>query len=180
MMETLVVLVPLNCLRCGASIPAGIDEVAWVCDQCNQGQQLGDEGLIPLQVNYTQGITPPQKGHPFWVAEGHVSINRDTYGTFGKKSQDALRFWEKPRLFIIPAFLYPLDEFSRVGVGWLQAPPVLQSGPPVDFVPVTVAGDDVGVWAEFLVMALEAARKDKVKKIDFNLKLGEPQLWILP
>jgi hypothetical protein len=50
----------------------------------------------------------------------------------------------------------------------------------VDFVPVTVAGDDVGVWAEFLVMALEAARKDKVKKIDFNLKLGEPQLWILP
>jgi hypothetical protein len=34
-------------------------------------------------------------------------------------------------------------------------------------------------WAEFLVIAIEAERKDQVKKIEFSLELGEPRLWIL-
>ena len=99
---------------------------------------------------------------------------------FGKKTKDALRFWEQPRRFIIPAFPYPVDEFARKGVQWLQNPPVLQPGPVVDFDPVVVAAEDVSAWAEFLVMALEAERKDKVKKVAFRLELEEPLLWILP
>jgi hypothetical protein len=179
-METPVELVPLNCIRCGTSIPAEVDEVAWVCGQCEQAQQLGEDGLLPLQIHYSQEITPSQRGYPYWVSEGRITIDRDTYGTFGKKTNEALRFWEVPRQFIIPAFPYPLHEFTRVGVQWLRTPPALQPGQAADFEPVTVAADDVGAWAEFLVMALEAERKDKVKKIEFNLRLGEPQLWILP
>lgn len=179
-METPVELVPLNCIRCGTPIPAEIEEVAWICDQCEQGQQLGDDGLIPLEVHYAQGIAPTHKGRPFWVVEGHVAIDRKTYGTFGKKTKDALRFWEQPRKFIIPAFPYPVDKFSRNGVEWLQNPPALQPGSVVDFVPVTVAAADVKVWAEFLVLALEAERKDKVKNVNFKLDLAAPQLWVLP
>lgn len=179
-MEIPVELVPLNCIRCGTSIQAQVDEVAWVCHQCEKGQQLGDDGLIPLQVHYSLRIKPSQKGHPFWVCEGRVTIDRNTYGSFGKKTKDALRFWEQPRQFIIPAFPYPLDEFSRRGVQWLQKPPAMEPGLIADFEPVTVAAEDVSAWAEFLVIALEAERKDKVKNIKFNLQLGEPQLWILP
>jgi hypothetical protein len=73
-----------------------------------------------------------------------------------------------------------LDEFTRVGVQWLQNPPDLNNGPPVDFEPVTVASDDFRAWAEFLVMAVEAERKDKVKSVRFDIQLKEPQLWILP
>ena len=73
-----------------------------------------------------------------------------------------------------------MNEFASKGVQWLRKPPALQPSPFADFEPVTVAAGDVPAWAEFLVMALEAERKDKVKKIAFNLKLGEPQLWILP
>ena len=179
-METPVELVPLNCIRCGTSIPAEVDEVAWVCDQCDQGQQLGEDGLIPLEIHYAQGIKPSQKGHPFWVVEGRVTIDRKTYGTFGKKTKDALRFWEQPRQFIIPAFPYLVDEFSRNGVQWLHNPPTMQPGPVARFEPVTVAAEDVSAWAEFLVMALEAERKDKVKTLKFTLKLSDPQLWVLP
>ena len=179
-MEKPVELVPLNCIRCGKSIPAEVDEVAWVCRQCEKGQQLGDDGLIPMRVNYSLRIKSSEKGHPFWVCEGRVTINRDTYGYTGKNTEDALRFWDQPRLFIIPAFPYPLDEFSHVGVKWLQTPPPMEPGLIADFVPITVAADDISAWAEFLVIALEAKRKDKVKKIEFELNLGEPQLWILP
>ena len=67
-----------------------------------------------------------------------------------------------------------------VGVKWLQNPPVMKPGLIVEFEPVTVAVEDVSIWAEFLVIALEAERKDIVKKIEFSLELGEPQLWVLP
>ena len=46
-MEIPVELVALNCIRCGTPIPAEIEEVAWVCQQCEKGQQLGEAGLLP-------------------------------------------------------------------------------------------------------------------------------------
>jgi hypothetical protein len=179
-METPIELIPLNCIRCGTPIPAESDEVAWVCGQCDQGQQLGEDGLIPLQVHYAQGIEPSKKGSPYWVCEGRVVMDRVAFGTFGKKTGEAQRFWEQPRQFIVPAFPYALERFSQMGVEWLQKPPALEPGPAADFNPVTVAADDVEAWIEFLVITLEAARKDQVKKINFRLTLGEPQLWILP
>jgi hypothetical protein len=178
-MEIPVELVPLNCIGCGTAIPAQVDEVAWVCRQCEKGQQLGEDGLIPLQVTYSQHIKPPQKGRPFWVCEGLVTLDRNTYNSFGKKNEAALRFWGQPRQFFIPAFSYPLGKFARSGVLWLREPPVLEPGLIVDFDPVTIAASDVRSWAEFLVIAIEAERKDQVKKIEFSLELGEPRLWIL-
>ena len=178
-MEVPVELVPLNCIRCGMPLPAEVDEVAWVCEQCEQGQQLGEAGLLPLEIHYSQEISPHQKGRPFWVGEGRVTLQRDTFGR-GQSEKDSQQFWSQPHKFIIPAFLYPLDEFSRLGLQWLQTPPVLQPGLRVRFESVTVPAEDVQIWAEFLVVALEAERKDKIKKLAFTLDLGEPQLWVLP
>lgn len=178
-MEIPVELVPLICIRCGTPIPTEIDEVAWACKQCEQGQQLGDQGLIPLEIRYSNGIAPDQTGKPFWICEGRVTIQRDTYGR-AKSEKEAQQFWGQPHTFIIPAFPYPLEKFASEGVHWLENPPEMQPGPVSHFEPVTVPVEDVPVWAEFLVVALEAERKDKVKKIAFNLDLDEPQLWVLP
>ena len=61
-MEIPVELMPLNCIRCGTSIPAEVDEVAWVCQQCEKGQQLGDDGLIPLRVTlFSAHKTTPKR-----------------------------------------------------------------------------------------------------------------------
>lgn len=178
-METPVELVPLNCIRCRTPIPADFDEVAWVCQQCEQGQQLGDSGLLPLEVHYSQEIAPNQTGKPFWICEGRVTLQRDTYGR-GKSNKDAQQFWSQTHKFIIPAFPYPLEKFTTEGVRWLVNPPEMRPGPMARFEPVTVAVEDVQVWAEFLVVALEAERKDKVKEIAFTLELDEPLLWVLP
>jgi len=178
-METPVELVALNCIRCGTPIPAEIEEVAWTCEQCEQGQQLGENGLLPLEIHYAQEIKPNQKGKPLWVCEGHVTLQRDTYGR-AQSDKEAQQFWSQPRKFVIPAYSYPVEKISNDGLRWLQNPPLLQSGPAAPFESVTVSIADVRIWAEFLVMALEAARKDKVKTIQFELELSDPQLWILP
>jgi hypothetical protein len=107
-------------------------------------------------------------------------MNRETYSALGKKSEDARRFWGQPRRFFVPAFAGDLDDLLAAGTALLRRPPTLQAGEPADFVSVTKPPEDVEALAEFIVVAIEAERRDKVKRIDFALELGEPALWILP
>ena len=91
-----VELIALKCQQCDTAIPAEIDEVAWVCEQCGKGQRLDENGLVYLDVHYSKFIEPTQKGRPFWVCEGSVNIDRDTYG-FGGKTKKSEDFWSQPR-----------------------------------------------------------------------------------
>jgi hypothetical protein len=179
-MEIPVELLALNCIQCGMALPAELDEVAWVCSNCTQGQQLAQNGLIPLEIHSSARIPANQTGWPFWIATGRATIDREVYGTFGKKTEEARDFWAEPHLFIVPAFDHPLQELIQTGMAWLRNPPDLTPGPPAAFQSVTVSPEDMGPWAEFLVLAVEASRKDKVKKIQFSLDLDEPELWVLP
>jgi hypothetical protein len=43
-----------------------------------------------------------------------------------------------------------------------------------------VLPDDVRALAEFIVLAVEAARKDKLSHLQFDLQLGAAELWIIP
>lgn len=181
-MDRPVELVPLVCLRCSTPIPAGIDEVAWVCTQCGQGLILDEVNAIqPLEVHYAASIPPNTRGKPYWVAEGQVTaLQRDTYDSGRKGGQQAEHFWSQPRRFFVPAFSATLEALLEGATKLLLQPPELQSGTAVQFEPVTLSVEDVQSAAEFIVMAIEAGRKDKVKKVNFSLQLSAPVLWILP
>jgi hypothetical protein len=176
-----VELIPLICLRCSMPVPAEPDQVAWVCTQCGQGMSLDyAKGLRPLQVYYTAGITPGSMGKPYWVADGQVEIKRrESYGSAGQALQDAQRLWSKPQRFFLPAYASTLEALLVRASALLIQPPALQAGPSAPFEAVTLASEDIQQGAEFIVMAIEAGRKDKLKSVDFSLKLGEAALWIL-
>jgi hypothetical protein len=172
-------LIPLTCLRCATRLPAQPDEVAWVCPQCGQAQQLDEQkGLAALDVQFAAGIAPGQRGKPFWVADGQVTLQRQTYS--GNQDAEASKFWGAARRFFIPAFNLDLEQTLTIGRQLLLQPPALTSGPATAFEPVTLVPEDVPALAEFIVMALEADRKDKLKELRISLKLSAPDLWILP
>lgn len=176
-----VTLVPLRCTRCGTPVPAEPDQVAWRCAQCGQGLLLDESrGLEPLEIHFAAGIAPANSGRPFWVVDGDVRVQRVTYTVFRKKTEDAERFWDQPRRFFVPAFTGSLDELLTIGVRLFHHPPALQPGEPADFVPVTLPPEAVSALAEFIVISIEAERRDKVKAVDLSLQLDEPSLWILP
>jgi hypothetical protein len=174
-----VELVPLVCLRCNTPLPAEADEAAWVCANCGQGMHLDlKAGLERLDVNYHAGIPQGATGRPYWVVERRVELRqRDSYGR-GDSAGPA--FWSQPRRFFVPAYTASLEDLLAAGLNLLERPPALQPGPPARFQPVTRAAEDVRAAAEFLVMAVEAGRTDKLKKLDFILELGQVALWILP
>lgn len=174
-----VELIPLRCLRCETPVPAQPDEVAWRCSQCGQGLLLDEnKGLALLEIQYAAGISANGVGKPFWVAEGQVTVQRDTYS--GDKSADAHRFWGNGRRFILPAFAGTLDTLLSLSMQYLQQPPELQPGPPTRFEPVTLSPGDLTAAAEYLVMAIEAGRKDNLKVVSVGVSLSPPALWILP
>jgi hypothetical protein len=138
----------------------------------------GETGLQPLEVQYSAEIPANAQGKPYWSAEGRVSLQRLTYA--GNQERESQQFWGQPRRFFIPAYSISLQELLTQGMGLLRQPPALQPGPPASFQAVTLPAADVRSTAEFIVMAVEAERKDDLKEIRFDLELEPPILWILP
>jgi hypothetical protein len=178
-MSSEIRLIALTCPRCGTPVPAQVDEVAWVCAQCGQGMLLSDEqGTRPLEVFFSAGIAPNAKGSPFWVARGAVRVlSRQTYK--GNSSKEMSDFWSVPRLFYVPAYRLPVEEVVAVGIKLLRQPVRMEPGSPAAFHPVVVDPGDVHAIAEFIVMSVEAERKDALKELKVEIKLDPPQLWVL-
>jgi len=171
------------CFKCDTPLPAGSDEVAWVCARCGQALLLDEteaRGLVPLEVQYAAGIDPVKKGKPFWVADGRVLLQRATFSTFSDKAGDARLLWSQPRRFFIPAFEVPLQTLAELGPHLLLNPPTMTPGPAVPIEPVTLSPADLPALAEFIVLAIEANRSDMLKQVQIQVSLFEPALWVLP
>jgi len=178
-MTSPVQLLPMFCVHCQAPIPAQPEEVAWVCQQCGQAQLLSDEkGLQPLEVRFAADIPQGAKGKPFWVAEGSVSLQRQTYR--GDQTREMETFWQRSHRFFVPAYTMPFDQSVELGVRLLRQPPTLQPGSPSSFLPVTVLPEDMQSLAEFIVLSIEAERKDDLRELRFKLDLQPAELWVLP
>jgi hypothetical protein len=175
-----VALIPMLCIRCQQMIPAQPDEVVWVCQNCGQGMVLSNEhGLLAQAIHYAPGIPANTPGKPVWVASGQVAIQRDTYQ--GNDARDMEQFWSQPRWFFIPAYALNLDQLAEAGVGMLRSPLALQEAPaPAPFLAVTVPPEDVRPLAEYILLAIEAERRDKLRSLSFTLQLSQPELWIFP
>jgi hypothetical protein len=174
-----VELVPLQCVRCSTPVRATPDEVAWVCANCGQGLLLdGESGLRALEVKYA--AVAQQAGliwRPFWVTEGRVTFQaRETYGH--DRGPDEI--WGAPQMFVLPAFECSLEEAGAWGVAFLRQPPRLVEGPAGLLEGVTVDPQAARALAEFVVLTVEAERRDQLRKVAFDLDLVPPVLWAMP
>lgn len=180
-MSNLPALLPLQCIKCQSPIPANVDEVAWVCATCGQAMLLDEDqpkGIAELPIHYDGSVGNGRSGRPFWVAQGVVTLQRNTYR--GDENRQAQEFWQKPHLFFVPAYACSLDELVSLGMKLLRQPITPKQGQPTPFAAVTLSRGDTRPMAEFIVMGIEAERKDMVKSVNIQLKLATPILWILP
>jgi hypothetical protein len=179
-----VALIPLLCTQCQAPVPAQPDEVAWVCAQCGQGLVLdltpaGKTAASAQEIFFSAAIPQGKPGHPYWVSSGTVRIlRRETFK--GDEGRAAQQFWSTPRLFYIPGWAASIEEVVTNGVELLRSPVAMQPGSPASFLPVVTLPADMQALAEFMLLSIEAARRDALKHIEFELNLAPAQLWILP
>jgi hypothetical protein len=179
-MSSSVELILLKCPQCSTPVPAEEDEVAWVCDTCGTGVQLTDSGLARLNVQWAASSEGArvERWLPFWAFSGTVRFHqRLNYG--GSAAPDDL--WQAPRRLFVPAFACPLAQLQALGGDLTRRQPALQAAPPAGPLQgCTVLPDDAARAVEFVVVSIEAARKDKLRSIQFSLDVGPPELWLLP
>lgn len=178
-MSPSVDLIGLECVRCGTPVPAEPEEVAWICANCGQGLRLDDEaGLAALGVHFGAGSRKDGlRWRPFWVASGRVQVSsRESYGR--DAAPDPL--WAGPVRFVIPAFATSLEQAVAWGTDFVRRPPDLTAGEPTDLESVTVDPAAVHPLARFVVLSVEASRRDMLEQIAFVIDLAPPELWCLP
>jgi hypothetical protein len=179
-MSSSVELVLLKCPQCSTPVPAEEDEVAWVCATCGAGLQLTDAGLgrVTVQWAAAAGAAGLDQWRPFWVFGGSVRFQQ-RLSTRGEAGPD--EFWLAPRRLFVPAFATQLAQLQALGGDLTRRQPALQAGQPAGPLQgCTVLPEDALRAAEFVVVSLEAARKDKLRTIQFSLEMAPPELWLLP
>ena len=177
-MSASVELVLLKCPQCSTPVPAGEDEVAWVCQTCGKGLQLTADGLAPLAVHWQARRAGKPEWLPFWVLSGAANFAiRESYG--GQAKQNPL--WAAPRRFYVPAYPANLRDIEALGSELTRAQVALEPGPAEGVLQnCTLLLEDAQRAAEFIVLTIEADRSDKVRNMTFKLDLSGAELWLLP
>jgi hypothetical protein len=86
-------------------------------------------------------------------------------------------------MFYAPAWGATLAQAQSIGSQMTERQPELQFvDQPAAFqlVPAVVTPGDSRKLLEFVVLAIEARRKDWLKSLAFDLELNEPELWAIP
>lgn len=173
-------LLPLNCLNCRTPVPAEPGEVGWVCSRCGSGVQLAeDDALAPLNLRYSADIRAGGTGRPFWVVD--VSVDVEIRATLpGTEAPPGPQPWAKVRTFFIPAFVCGLEDALKLAAASLYRKPALKEGPSTPLAPIVLKKEEIRAYIEFVIISVEAEREDKLTRLEFEIQMGEPELWVLP
>ncbi|MFN2189678.1 MAG: hypothetical protein ACK2T3_13015 [Candidatus Promineifilaceae bacterium] len=180
-------LILLQCPNCSQALKPDNDDIVIACPNCHLAVHLGAAGLSITNIQYA--VPTSRKGGdqsvwvPFWVFQGQIHIRkRDTQGRRSNTS-DSFKTWEAVRRFFVPAWDVSVHTAQDLGTKLtLRQPDLQQISPPapVNLIPVSVADEDALKMVEFIVLAIEARRKDWLKSLDFDVEVGEPVLFALP
>ena len=174
-------LVLLRCPSCSAALAPNDDDLIVACPQCGAGVQLSDEGLEPIEVRYAAGAAQPkaEAWRPWWVFTGRVEIiRRDTQG--GNQRDEASQFWAQVKRLYVPAWELSLQSVRDQGLALLKQQPEWRAIPrptTARLTPVVVSVVDARKLLDYLVVTMEASRKDWLKDIQFSIEAGWPELW---
>ena len=179
-------LILLNCPNCSQALKPDNDDIVFACPNCQRPIQIGANGPEIISMRYAI----PSSGNddraiwvPFWLFNGQVNIRkRETQGR-GSSNKDSQKTWEVLHRFFVPAWDLSVHTAQNVGTKLTLRQPEMQIiGQPaeVQLVPAIVSAEDALMLLEFIVLAIEARRKDWLKNLIFDLDVGEPELMALP
>lgn len=173
----------LICPQCTQWLSPKPDDIVLACPRCFTAVILEDSGLRSVSaVAYAASSATDATWYPFWTFQGQVEFTaRETQS--GNKSKDAQQFWQTERRFLIPAWDLDMWQARDLGMRLLQKPPQLTilNGPPeTAFHSATLSREDALKLVDFIILTVEAERKDMLRKLQFKLTIDDPALWLLP
>ncbi len=178
-------LLALRCPTCTQPLkPQNRDVVVLRCG-CGTAVSLHQSGLTTVTLQFAApAVETFDAWLPLWLFNGRVHItNRQTQGRNKQAQQDSEQLWNYPRRLYVPAWEMPTETASQLGGDLVQRQPNFErTDQPANapFVEAVIRPDDALKLLEFVVLSVEAARKDWLKSLDFHIETTTPQLWAIP
>ena len=180
-------LILLRCPVCSVPLTPENDDVVVACTNCHNPIAIAVDGPVKMNVRFAlpAGFREDvDRWVPFWVYEGLVKIQkRDTQGGSRSAKKDAEALWGGPRRLYVPAWDLSIETAQRVGSRLIQQQPqyqIITKPEEVQLVPAVVTPSDARKVLDFIIVAIEARRKDWLKDLAFELDVGQPEMWALP
>lgn len=179
-------LVLLRCPNCTEPLKPGNDDVVVSCTHCYTPVAIAVNGAVKMPVKFAvpaESQVKSKRWMPFWRIEGQARISkRETQG--GRSQNDkAMQFWSTSRNFFVPAWELDPRIAQDVGSRLVQNPITLVTiEQPTSALIQTavVTPNDAKKLIEFIVLAVEARRKDWLRDLNFDLETKEAELWAIP
>jgi hypothetical protein len=178
-------LILLRCPNCARPLTPDNDDVIFMCTNCFTNVSINERGLQVADVRFalpTKADEQTQRWLPFWVYHGRVRVlNRETQGRSDRQSSQLQ--WANPLRMYVPAWEISLQVAQEVGSKLIQRQPVTKfiERPDGTYMePAVVTPEDAFRLLEFVILAIEARRKDWLKALDFRIEAEQPELWAMP
>ena len=178
-------LLALRCPTCAQSLKPQNPEVIVLRCGCGTAVSLQETGITTITLQFASpAVEKFDAWLPLWLFNGRVNItNRQTQGRNTQAQQDSQQLWNYPRRLYVPAWDLPTATASQLGGDLVQRQPSFERTDQVanaPFVEAVVTPQDALKLLEFVVLTIEAARKDWLKSLDFHIETTAPQLWAIP
>jgi hypothetical protein len=179
-------LLALHCPQCGQRLEPKHNEVVVTgCPHCYTAVHIQQTGLQEINVTYTAPATDQIDAWlPFWVFDGRVNIEkRESQGRSKGADEDAARLWGSPRRLYAPAWNVRAGQAREFGSRLVQKQPAFQTIERLQDALLTeaiITHEDALKLLDFIVLTIEARRKDYLRNILFQIEAGKPQLWAIP
>lgn len=156
-----------------------------VCRHCFTAVTLHQTGLQPIDVHYAAPAHDQVDGWlPLWLFHGRVQIQqRQSQGSGKGADKDAAQLWQRVQRLYAPAWSQPAAQAQAMGSKLLQAQPIFQTIPRPDgasLAETIITPEDGLKLLDFIVLTIEAERKDMLRDLKFQIEAGIPALWAIP
>lgn len=157
-----------------------------LCPQCKTAVFFSDQGLQAIPVTYgaPEAGASAAEWYPFWLLPARVEItSRSVQSGNRTDAEMAQRFWAEQRPMFVPAWDLPARAARELGSRMLHEKPAYRAIDRPESAGMHVATidpDDARKLLEFIIVTVEANRRDWLRDLQFQVEVGTPQLWALP
>ena len=179
-------LLALKCPVCAQRLtPKSNQVLVMECGQCDTAVSINtDTGVSQTNVQYAQAKENTEAWLPLWVCDARVNItSRQTRKRDGRSEQASHELWGRPRQLCVPAWTLDMQTARQLGTQLIENQPQLQvteKQKGAIMAEMVVHQEDALKLIEFIVLSIEAERKDWLTDLKFEVETRATNLWVVP
>lgn len=170
-------LVSLDCPSCGSALHGeGLDSI-FFCEHCGDAATLGENGLEMVESSAL--VPAPGRSarawRPAWLIEADVTV-ADRIRSGGRASDG----WRARRTFVIPAFVTPLADLTRLARALSEGSGDTAEVPREPIHGGTLAIEDAVTLIRHIVIGDEVRKSDMLASIRVDIVVVASRLVAIP